>query len=292
MRNIPGTDLAVHALSLGGNVFGWTADEAESFRRARRLRGGGRQLRRHRRRLLRVGAGQPGGESETILGNWFASRGNRDDDRPRHQGRARRPTAACRAETIKAGAEESLRRLQTDWIDLYYTHHDDASAPVEETIGALDELVNEGKVRDIAASNFPPERLESRWLVCEREGLARYVALQPHYNLVARDTSRASSADVAARHGWPSSRTTRWPRLPHRQVPPGRTAVTSPAPRARPDLETGAARRSSPPWTTSPPRTTAPRHGRPGLAAPPSPPSWPRSPARARWTSSAGAAGR
>lgn len=105
------------------------------------------------------------------------------------------------ATTIKAAAEESLRRLGTDHIDLYYTHFDDETVPVEEIITALDQLVKEGKVREIAASNISPERLQASLDFSEREGLARYVALQPHYNLVSRDTYEGELQEVAARAG-------------------------------------------------------------------------------------------
>lgn len=132
--------------------------------------------------------GNEGGESETVIGRWLASRGNRDDivvatkvgAHPRYKGLS--------ATTIKAGVEESLRRLGTDHIDLYYTHFDDESVPVEEIVTALDQLVKDGKVRAVAASNISPERLRASLDFAEAEGLARYVALQPHYNLVSRDT--------------------------------------------------------------------------------------------------------
>ena len=196
------SDLEVFPLSLGGNVFGWTADEAAVLRRARRLRGRGRQLRRHRRLLLGLGRRQ---------------RGRRVRDH--HRQVARRPAATATtssspprssqhpefpglsADNIKAAADASLRRLGTDHIDLYYTHFDKPEVPVEEIIGALDELVRAGKVRHIAASNISPERLQESLEFSDREGLARYVALQPHYNLVSRDTYEGGLQDVAARFG-------------------------------------------------------------------------------------------
>jgi len=105
------------------------------------------------------------------------------------------------AANIKAAADASLRRLDTDHIDLYYTHFDKVEVPVEEIIGALDELVKAGKVRHIAASNITPERLQASLDFSDREGLARYVALQPHYNLVSRDTYEGELRDVAERNG-------------------------------------------------------------------------------------------
>ncbi len=105
------------------------------------------------------------------------------------------------AANIKAAADASLRRLDTDYIDLYYTHFDKPEVPVEEIIGALDELVKAGKVRHIAASNISAERLQASLDLSDREGLARYVALQPHYNLVSRDTYEGDLRDVAERAG-------------------------------------------------------------------------------------------
>ncbi|MFF9803077.1 aldo/keto reductase, partial [Streptomyces rochei] len=105
------------------------------------------------------------------------------------------------AANIKAAADASLRRLGTDYIDLYYTHFDKPDVPVEEIIGALDELVKAGKVRYIGASNISPERLEASLAFSDREGLARYVALQPHYNLVSRDTYEGDLQELAERSG-------------------------------------------------------------------------------------------
>jgi aryl-alcohol dehydrogenase-like predicted oxidoreductase len=106
-----------------------------------------------------------------------------------------------RAANIKAAADASLRRLDTDYIDLYYTHFDKPEVPVEEIIGALDELVKAGKVRHIAASNISAERLEASLAFSDREGLARYVAVQPHYNLVSRATYEGDLQDLAERTG-------------------------------------------------------------------------------------------
>jgi aryl-alcohol dehydrogenase-like predicted oxidoreductase len=106
--------------------------------------------------------------------------------------------------TIKAGAEESLRRLGTDRIDLYYTHFDDPETPVEEIVGALDELVRQGKVRYVAASNISAERLAASLEFSDREGLAKYVALQQHYNLVEREQYEAGAVplcEVVRAHG-------------------------------------------------------------------------------------------
>lgn len=145
--------------------------------------------------------GNEGGESETVLGRWIAERGNRADVVVASKVGAHPQYKGLSGATIKAAAEASLKRLGTDYIDLYYTHFDDPGVPVEEIITALDQLVKEGKIRAIGASNLTAERLQESLDFSEREGLARYVALQPHYNLVSRDTYEGEPQDTAARGG-------------------------------------------------------------------------------------------
>ncbi|MEU2738876.1 aldo/keto reductase [Streptomyces sp. NPDC007095] len=201
LRKLGSSDLEVFPLSLGGNVFGWTADEAQSFAVLDAYTAGGGNFVDTADGYSAWIAGHTGGESETIIGKWFAARGNRSDvvlatkvsTHPEYKGLS--------ATNIRAAADASLRRLGTDYIDLYYTHFDDTSVPVEEIIGALDELVRAGKVREIAASNISAERLAESVEFSDREGLARYVALQPHYNLVSRDTYEGPLQEVASRTG-------------------------------------------------------------------------------------------
>lgn len=145
--------------------------------------------------------GHQGGESETVLGNWIAARGNRSEVVVATKVGAHPQFKGLRAATIKGAAEESLRRLRTDYIDLYYTHFDDPEVPVEEIITALDQLVKDGKVRAIAASNLSTERLAASLAFSESEGLARYEVLQPRYNLVSRDTYEGPLQDLVAEHG-------------------------------------------------------------------------------------------
>jgi aryl-alcohol dehydrogenase-like predicted oxidoreductase len=201
LRKLGPSDLQVFPLALGGNVFGWTADEAQSFAVLDAYVAGGGNFVDTADGYSAWVPGNEGGESETVIGKWLAARGNRSDivvatkvsTHPQFKGLA--------PANIKAAAEESLRRLGTDHIDLYYTHFDDETVPVEDIITALDQLVKEGKVREIAASNIGPERLRASLDFSEREGLARYVALQPHYNLVSRDTYEGELQDTAARAG-------------------------------------------------------------------------------------------
>jgi aryl-alcohol dehydrogenase-like predicted oxidoreductase len=201
LRKLGSSDLEVFPLSLGGNVFGWTADEAASFAVLDAYTAAGGNFVDTADSYSAWVEGNSGGESETIIGKWVKARGNRADvviatkvsQHPDFQG--------LTAANIKAAADASLRRLGTDYIDLYYTHFDKPEVPVEEIIGALDELVKAGKVRHIAASNISPERLRASLDFSDREGLARYVALQPHYNLVSRDTYEGELQDLAEQAG-------------------------------------------------------------------------------------------
>ncbi|MGV9892297.1 aldo/keto reductase [Streptomyces sp. NPDC003395] len=201
LRKLGSSDLEVFPLALGGNVFGWTADEATSFAVLDAYTAAGGNFIDTADAYSAWVDGNQGGESETIIGKWVKARGNRDDvviatkvsQHPEYRGLS--------AANIKAAADASLRRLGTDRIDLYYTHYDQPEVPVEEIIGALDELVQAGKVRHIAASNISAERLRASLEFSDREGLARYVALQPHYNLVSRDTYEGELQDVADRAG-------------------------------------------------------------------------------------------
>ncbi|MFD7462334.1 MULTISPECIES: aldo/keto reductase [unclassified Streptomyces] len=201
LRKLGSSDLEVFPLSLGGNVFGWTADRDQSFAVLDAYAAAGGNFVDTADVYSAWIEGNSGGESETIIGEWLRARGNRADvvvatkvsQHPEYQGLS--------AANIKAAADASLHRLGTDHIDLYYTHFDRPEVPVEEIIGALDELVKAGKVRHIAASNISAERLRESLEFSDREGLARYVALQPHYNLVSRETYEGELQDVAARAG-------------------------------------------------------------------------------------------
>jgi aryl-alcohol dehydrogenase (NADP+) len=190
----------VFPICLGGNVFGWTADERQSSAVLDAYVAAGGNFVDTSDSYMASAPGNSGGESETIIGRWLARRGRRDDvlvatkvsRLPAHPGLS--------ARSITEGCEDSLRRLGVEAIDLYYAHYDDPDTPQEETLAAFDSLVRSGKVRHIAASNHTAERLESALAVSERAGLARYVALQPHYNLVERAEFEGELAPVAARH--------------------------------------------------------------------------------------------
>ncbi|MFI5799543.1 aldo/keto reductase [Streptomyces sp. NPDC051677] len=201
LRKLGSSDLEVFPLSLGGNVFGWTADETTSFAVLDAYAAAGGNFLDTADAYSAWVEGNSGGESETIIGNWVKKRGNRDDIVIATKVSQHPDFPGLTAANIKAAADASLRRLGTDHIDLYYTHFDKTEVPVAEIVGALDELVKAGKVRHIAASNISPERLQESLEFSDREGLARYVALQPHYNLVSRDTYEGGLQDLAARFG-------------------------------------------------------------------------------------------
>jgi aryl-alcohol dehydrogenase-like predicted oxidoreductase len=188
LRALGSSGLKTPPLILGGNVFGWTADQAMSFAILDAfVAGGGTMI--DTADVYSVWApGNQGGESETVIGAWLTARGRRDDVliatkvgmRPEGPG-------ALTAERIIAGVEGSLKRLRTEYIDLYFAHRDDAETPLEITLGAFDQLVRSGKVRAIGASNYDTARLAQALDVSVAKEFARYSVLQPHYNLVSRE---------------------------------------------------------------------------------------------------------
>ncbi|MFD8155624.1 aldo/keto reductase [Streptomyces sp. NPDC059720] len=201
LRKLGSSDLEVFPLALGGNVFGWTADEDQSFAVLDAYTAAGGNFVDTADVYSAWAEGNRGGESESILGAWLQARGNRSEVVVATKAGQHPDFQGLSAATIKAAADASLRRLRTDHIDLYYTHYDRPEVPVEEIIGALDDLVKAGKVRHIAASNISAERLRESLEFSDREGLARYVALQPHYNLVSRGTYEGELQDLAQRSG-------------------------------------------------------------------------------------------
>ncbi|AXA95029.1 aldo/keto reductase [Microbacterium laevaniformans] len=187
MTRIAHTDIDVFPLALGGNVFGWTADREESFRILDAFHAGGGTFIDTADSYSAWAPGHTGGESETIIGAWLAERGHTDvtvatkvSQHPQFKGLA--------ASTVRAAAEASLERLGVESIDLYYAHFDDADTPLEETVAAFGQLVSDGLVRYTAVSNYSADRIRE-WVRIARElGVAEPVAIQPHYNLVHRET--------------------------------------------------------------------------------------------------------
>jgi aryl-alcohol dehydrogenase-like predicted oxidoreductase len=187
MITLPKTDLTVHPLCLGGNVFGFSADVANSEAVLSYYFDNGGNFVDTADMYSQWAPGHVGGESETIIGNWMKSRGNRSKMVIATKVAKLDTKPGLKAANIKAACEDSLKRLQTDYIDLYYAHQDDLDTPIEETLGAFDSLINEGKVRYIAASNFTPERLQESLDIAKANKLPSYVASQDQYNLLDRD---------------------------------------------------------------------------------------------------------
>lgn len=186
MNRIGATSLEVFPICLGGNVFGWTSAEAESFDVLDAYAAAGGNFVDTADVYSAWAPGNAGGESEEILGRWMTLRGCRERIVVATKVGKMSGLGGLSAATIRRAAEDSLRRLRTDRIDLYYAHADDPATPLEETLAAFDALVREGKVRHVAASNYNAARLAEALAVSDRLGLARYAALQPHYNLVHR----------------------------------------------------------------------------------------------------------
>ncbi|HEX4772699.1 MAG TPA: aldo/keto reductase [Bryobacteraceae bacterium] len=197
-REIGDSGIEVTPLAFGGNVFGWTVDEPTSFRLLDAFADRGFDLIDTADVYSRWVPGHQGGESETIIGNWLARTGKRSraviatkvgmEMAPDKKGLSR--------SYILRAAEDSLKRLRTDYIDLYQSHQDDAATPLDETLRAYQDLIKQGKVRAVGASNYTASRLSEALSVSEREGLPRYVSLQPLYNLYDREDYEAQLEEV------------------------------------------------------------------------------------------------
>ena len=201
MITIPESDLVVHPLCLGSNIFGGAAPEAESHLVMDAYRSHGGNFIDTADMYNQWIEGHVGGESESVIGSWMKSRGNRADMviATKVSKLDRRPGLS--AKNIVAACEESLDRLQTDYIDLYYSHSDDETVSLEETLGAYAQLIAEGKVRYIAASNFTPARVRESIKFSEDNNLPAYIAVQDLYNLVDRTTYEAEMAATVAELG-------------------------------------------------------------------------------------------
>jgi aryl-alcohol dehydrogenase-like predicted oxidoreductase len=187
-RQLGNSDLYVAPLTFGGNVFGWTLDEKKSFEILDAFVSNGFDFIDTADAYSRWVPGNSGGESETILGNWMKARNNRSKVIIATKvGSDMGEGKSIAKNYILKAVENSLKRLQTDYIDLYQTHWDDYVTPVEETLEAYAQLVKEGKVRWIGASNLSPERLKSSLEASTKNGYPKYQTFQPHYNLMERE---------------------------------------------------------------------------------------------------------
>ncbi|NYT25842.1 aldo/keto reductase [Alcaligenaceae bacterium] len=197
------TGISISPLVFGGNVFGWTADKQRSFELLDRYVDAGFEAIDTADVYSAWVPGNKGGESETIIGEWMKSRGGRDkvvlitkvgmEMGPEQKGLS--------AAWIERAVEDSLRRLQTDRIDVYFSHRYDADVPVQETLQAYERLIKAGKVRAIGASNFSAEQLAAALTAAREEGLPRYEVLQPEYNLYDRASYDGALRDLAMAEG-------------------------------------------------------------------------------------------
>ena len=195
-RRIGRSELHVHPFCFGGNVFGWTADEATSFRLLDAFVDHGFEFIDTADVYSVWVPGHTGGESETVLGKWFKRSGKRD-----HVVLATKVgfIKGLKPDYIRQAVEDSLKRLQTDRIDLYQSHKDDPDTPQAETLGAYADLVKAGKVRVIGASNYSAARLKEALDISARNGLPRYECMQPEYNLVERGIYEGELQDLCVK---------------------------------------------------------------------------------------------
>jgi len=198
-RPLGRSGLSIAPLVFGGNVFGWTADEAISHRLLDAFVDGGFNAVDTADVYSAWVPGHAGGESESVIGRWLAARGRRDDVLILTKVAMWSAQPGLSAANIVAAAEGSLRRLRTDYIDLYQAHQDDPQTPQDETLEAFDRLMKAGKVRAIGASNFPTDRLARSLAVSAERGLARYETIQPKFNLYDRDEVEGELAALSAR---------------------------------------------------------------------------------------------
>jgi aryl-alcohol dehydrogenase-like predicted oxidoreductase len=186
------SELRVFPINLGGNVFGWSADEEQSFAVLDAYAAAGGNFIDTADVYSAWAPGHSGGESEVIIGKWLASRGNRDDIVVATKVGKLAGLEGTSRDIVRKAVDDSLKRLGTDYIDLYYAHQDYTERPVEEAVEALHEQVALGKVRSIGASNFSGQRLEQALRFSESENLSKYVAIQNEYSLVERDAVESS----------------------------------------------------------------------------------------------------
>ncbi|MEV0867114.1 aldo/keto reductase [Brachybacterium paraconglomeratum] len=197
LTRLPRTDLEVLPLNLGGNTFGWTSDRETSFAVLDAFVAAGGSFIDTADAYAAWAEGSEGGDSETVLGEWFEARGNRKEIVLATKVGAKPSRTGLSAANVEAALDESLARLRTDRIDLYYFHYDDEAVSIEEQVRIADGLVRSGRVRHLGLSNYSPERMREWFEVATREGLTVPVAIQPHYNLLARAAYEKDYAPIA-----------------------------------------------------------------------------------------------
>ena len=200
-RPLGRSTLSIAPLVLGGNVFGWSADEARSFDLLDAFVDGGGNLVDTADVYSAWVPGHRGGESETIIGKWLKRSGQRERVLIASKVGKWDRHAGLSPFNIRSAVEDSLRRLQTDHIDLYFAHQDDASVRTVDVLGEFARLIEAGKIRAIGASNFRAGRIEDALATAQAHGLPRYECLQPEYNLLARGGYEAELELLAREHG-------------------------------------------------------------------------------------------
>lgn len=199
-RKLGRSGLEIAPVVFGGNVFGWTADQTRSFELLDHFVERGFNAVDTADVYAAWAPGLSGGESEKVLGQWLARRGRRDDIVLMTKVGIWEPRKGLSAANIEAAVEDSLKRLRTDYLDVYFAHVDDEAVPLEETLAAFGRLIEAGKVRAIGASNYSAERLRKALAVSGEQGLPRYELMQPLYNLYDRADFETELAEMAEAH--------------------------------------------------------------------------------------------
>lgn len=201
MKQLPKTELTVSDICFGGNVFGWTADQDQSFALLNRFTELGGNFIDTADVYSAWKEGNQGGESEIIIGNWTSGKSNRDQVVIATKVAMLDTRKGLSRKNIVLACEDSLKRLKTDYIDIYYAHSDDLETPLEETLEGFNSLVESGKVRYIAASNYTFDRLGEALSISQANGFAKYIALQNRYSLVAREPYESDGAKSVTEYG-------------------------------------------------------------------------------------------
>ena len=200
-RRLADSDLVVSPLCFGGNVFGWTADRDQSFAVLDAYVEAGGNFIDTADVYSEWIEGNTGGDSERIMGEWLAARGNRDQMIIATKVAKLSSHRGLSPANIRSALDNSLQRLQTDYIDLYYSHEDDESVAIEDVLGTYQELIEEGKIRHIAESNFTPERLRESLDIARAHNLPSYIAVQDHYNLMERSGWEGGLEPILSEYG-------------------------------------------------------------------------------------------
>jgi aryl-alcohol dehydrogenase-like predicted oxidoreductase len=201
MFTLPKTELLVHPLCLGANVFGWSSDEPQSFAVLDAYVAAGGNFIDTADVYSEWKEGNTGGESEIILGKWMKARNNRNKIVLATKVAKLSTRRGLSPENIAAALNDSLKRLQTDYVDIYYSHEDDLKVPTEDTLGKYTELISAGKIRYIAASQHSGARLQHALDTAKANNLASYIALQDHYNLMTRNPFESEQQVIVTKNG-------------------------------------------------------------------------------------------